>query len=86
MSYVKDQDIFNATDGGLQIILDYYPDAAKVVHKAAKTFKLRTSEKTASASLKKLPEGIWLVTDFGGDAVPRNGIQVCMVEEGKTYG
>lgn len=86
MSYVKDTQIFDATNGGLDIILYYYPNANKVVHKTAKQFKIRESEKTASASLKQLPSGIWLVTDFGGDQTPRNGIQICALEEGKNYG
>jgi hypothetical protein len=38
--------------------------------------------KTASASLKKLQNGVWVVTDFGGQ-VPRNAI-VCQLEV--TYG
>jgi len=86
MSYVKDVEIFDKTNGGLDIILYYYPNAAKVVHKAARTFKVRESEKTASASLKQLPDGIWLVTDFGGDQKSRNGIQVCAFEESISYG
>jgi hypothetical protein len=86
MAYVKDVDILDATDGGLEIILHYYPNAAKVVHKLSKSFKIRESEKTASAALKKLPDGTWVVTDFGGDQVSRNGIQVCAFEEGITYG
>lgn len=85
MSYVKDTDIFDKTNGGLDIILSYYPDAARVFHKNAKSFKIRNSEKTASASLKELAGGIWIVTDFGGDSVSRNGIQVCMLEENVTY-
>lgn len=86
MSYVKDTDIFEATNGGLDIILSYYPNANKVFHKSAKTFKIRESEKTASASLKQHASGVWLVTDFGGDSTPRNGIQICALEEGITYG
>ena len=86
MSYVKDTDILDATDGGLQIILYYYPNANKVFHKAAKQFKIRESEKTASATLYQHPSGVWLVTDFGGDQVSRNGIQVCALEEGITFG
>ena len=85
MSYVKDTDILDATDGGLLIILSYYPNANNVFHKNAKQFKIRESEKTASASLYKHASGVWLVTDFGGDQTPRNGIQVCMLEEGITY-
>jgi hypothetical protein len=83
--YVEDHKILDATDGGLQIILHYYPNAHKVIHKAARTFKIRESEKTASASLKQLQNGIWVVTDFGGDQKSRNGIQVCALEEGITY-
>lgn len=86
MSYVKDTDIFEATNGGLEIITSYYPNAQNVITKTARQFKLRESEKTASASLKLLQNGVWVVTDFGGDAVPRNGVQVCAIEEGISYG
>jgi hypothetical protein len=86
MSYVKDTDILDATNGGLEIITSYYPNAQNVITKTARQFKLRESEKTASASLKLLQNGVWVVTDFGGDAVPRNGIMVCQEEEGISYG
>ncbi len=86
MSYVKDTDILEATNGGLDIISSYYPNAHKVITKTSRQFKLRESEKTASASLKLLQNGVWVVTDFGGDQVPRNGVQVCSVEEGIAYG
>jgi hypothetical protein len=86
MNYVKDTDIFDATNGGLEIITSYYPKAQDVITKTARQFKLRESEKTASASLKLLENGVWVVTDFGGDAIPRNGVQVCALEESKTYG
>lgn len=85
MAYVKDTDILDATDGGLEIILAYYPAAADTLHRANKHFKLRESEKTASASLKKLPSGVWVVTDFGGDRLSRNGIMVCMQEDNLDY-
>jgi hypothetical protein len=85
MSYVKDTEIFEATNGGLDIILSYYPNAEKAIS-SNKQFKLRESEKTASASLKKLANGIWVVTDFGGDQVSRNGIMVCAIEENLDYG
>jgi hypothetical protein len=86
MSYVKDTDIFDATNGGLEIITSYYPNALNVITKTARQFKLRESEKTASASLKLLDNGVWVVTDFGGDGIPRNGVQVCALEENKSYG
>ncbi len=85
MSYIKDTDIFEATNGGLDIILAYYPNAHKVISKTTRQFKLRESEKTASASLKQLQGGVWVVTDFGGDGVSRNAVHVCALEENKTY-
>lgn len=85
MSYVKDIDILDKTNGGLDIILEYYPNAAKAASGSSKSFKIRESEKTASASLKKLAGGVWVITDFGGDSLSRNGIQVCMFEESITY-
>lgn len=86
MSYVKDTDIFDATNGGLDIITAYYPNALKVITKTARQFKIRDSEKTASASLKQLQNGVWVVTDFGGDQLPRNGIMICQKEENISYG
>ena len=85
MSYVKESDIFDKTNGGLDIILSYYPNAEKSIS-SNKLFKLRESEKTASASLHKLDSGIWVVTDFGGDNVSRTGIQVFAFEENTNYG
>lgn len=86
MSYVKDTDIFDATDGGLDVIKAYYPNCLDVFEKRAKQFKIRGTEKTASASLKKLDNGVWVVTDFGGDQVSRNCIQICMLEESVSFG
>lgn len=85
MSYVKYTDILDATNGGLEIIISYYPEALKVTTKTNKLFKIRESEKTASASIKEGKNGVWKVTDFGGDSVSRNGIEVCMLEENKTF-
>lgn len=82
--FVEQQDILDATNGGLDIILFYYPQARQALETREKRFKIR-DEKTPSASLKQVKDGNWLVTDFGDDQVPRNGIQVCMKEEGKTF-
>ena len=43
--------ILHQTDGGLQIIKDYYPEAATVSETSSKKFKIRPSEK-AAANLK----------------------------------
>jgi hypothetical protein len=84
MAFIEQQEILDATSGGLDIIYSYYPQAKEAQTKADKRFKVR-DEKTASASLKQLPDGIWVVTDFGGDQTPRNGIQVCQKEESLTF-
>lgn len=78
--------ILHQTDGGLQIIKDYYPAAADVETKASKKFKMRADEKTASASLMQTKEGIWLVKDFGAWDKAKNGIGVCMFEDNLTFG
>jgi len=77
--------ILAATDGGLTIILHYYPQAQEAVSRPNHKFKIRGTEKTASASLKKTTDGNWLVTDFGGDQKPRNGILICMLEENLSF-
>lgn len=82
--YVEAQDILDATNGGLEIILSYYPQAREAIEGRDKRFKIR-DEKTPSAAIKQATDGNWLVTDFGDDQTPRNGIQICMREEGKTF-
>lgn len=79
MSYVNQEDIFKATNGGLDVILAYYPQADKCVNNNKK-FKLRDSEKTASATIKRMQDGNYVVTDFGGDGKSRNAIAVVMEE------
>lgn len=71
--------ILNVTNGGLDIILNYYPNA-----KTGRNFKIR-EERTASASLKQHESGVWLVTDFGDDSKPLNGIAVFAKEEGLSF-
>lgn len=83
--FVEQQDILDATSGGLDIILYYYPQARQVLETREKRFRIR-DEKTPSASLKQAADGNWLVTDFGDDQIPRNAVQVCIREEGKSFG
>lgn len=78
--YDKDQ-ILASTNGGLDILLWIYPDAAETVGKANRKFKVRSNEKTPSATLKKLSDGNWVVTDFGGGAKSMNGIQAYVEEK-----
>jgi len=85
MSYQLSDSILEATNGGLDIILSYYPQAQKAVEKKNEKFKIRESEKTASCSLFN-KGGVWLVTDWGGDGKSRNGINICMLEDNLTFG
>ena len=84
MSFVDQDEIFKATNGGLDVILHYYPSADKCINNNKK-FKIRATEKTASCTLKKLPDGNYVVTDFGGDSKPRNAIGVVRLEESCDY-
>jgi len=54
------------------------------VSRANTKFSIR-EEKTPSAALKQLKDGNWVVTDFGGDQTPRNGVQIAMFEDSLTY-
>lgn len=63
--------IFDVTNGGLDIITSIYPQANERNH-----FKLRDSEKTASASLKKLQDGVYILNDWGSSGKPKNAIQL----------
>lgn len=85
MAFIEQQEILDATSGGLDIIFHYYPQAKAAQETAEKRFKIRGDEKTPSAALKQLKDGVWVVTDFGGDQTPRNGIQICMKEESITF-
>ncbi|HNX37500.1 MAG TPA: hypothetical protein PL124_05460 [Candidatus Cloacimonadota bacterium] len=84
MPYIDQQEILNASHGGLDIILSYYPQANDSLKTNRKEFKIR-DERTPSARLKQLADGNWVVTDFGDDGTPRNAIQVCMKEDEITY-
>lgn len=77
--------ILDQTDGGLQIIINYYPDAAQCSTNTNKKFK-RRDEKTPSTSLKRDKDGVWLVCDWGEWDKPKNAIGVCMLEENLSYG
>ncbi len=85
MSYIDQQELFDKTNGGLDIILWIYPQAQQNVQDKRKKFKLRSNEKTASAAVKQLEDGNWVVTDFGGDQKPRNGVQAFMYEHNVDY-
>lgn len=71
--------IYTASNDGLDIIIKYFPQADGC-DKPGKKFKMRTDERTASASLKKI-KGVWRATDFGDEGTALTPIQICMREE-----
>lgn len=77
--------ILNATNGGLDIILSIYPQARVCVGQRNKHFAIR-NEKTPSASLRQYNSAkygaIWQVTDFGGEGRGENAIDIFMRENG----
>lgn len=81
---VKIEDILAATNGGLDIILDCYPQARDCVNNK-KHFAIR-NERTPSASIRQFDSKkygkIWQVTDFGGDGRGENAISVYMNAHG----
>lgn len=73
-----------AIDGGLSYIIHRYPDARDSENKRTRKFKIR-NEKTPSAGLKKLDDGTWIVTDFGGDGKGKNAVSICQLEDGVDF-
>lgn len=81
MNFIDQKEIYDKTNCGRDVIEAWYPNSADCFNNPLKKFKVRGTEKTASASVKKMPDGIWVVTDFGGDQKSRNCIQMVAMEE-----
>lgn len=83
---VKKEEVYKATNNGLDIITFLYPDARRLVEsgKLNEAFKLRPNERTPSAHMK-LKDDHWIVTDFGDDQQPRNPIDLVMKEKGFEF-
>jgi len=82
---IKASEVLEKTNGGLEVILSYYPQANECLDGKKKHFKLR-NEKTASARLTQIKDsGVWIVTDFGDDQKPRNAIEIVRLEENLTF-
>ncbi len=84
MYYIEQSKIFDATNGGLDIILQYYPQAEKCIGNNRK-FKLR-DEKTPSSVLHKMPDGIWIIKDFGSSEKAKNAITITAEHENLSFG
>lgn len=69
--------IFKGTRGGLDIILDLYPQAKVCVDNPKAKFKKRESESTPSAHLIKKEE-VWYLKDFGEPGKGLNAIKLWM--------
>ena len=84
---VKKEKLYAATNGGLDIILDYYPQARMVLDDPkVKHFKRRPNERTASATLRQSPKtGVWQVTDFGDEGSAMSPLDIVMKEDGLTF-
>lgn len=84
MLFVDPEELLRITNGGLDILLELYPDAAQSVHQPNRKFKVR-EEKTASAKLNRHENGTYLVFDHGGDIRNKNGIHCFAFERGLSY-
>ena len=82
---IKIENLYRATNEGLDIILHYYPQAREVVGTKNK-FRVRAADKTPSACLylchTQSGEGVWKVTDFGDEGHAQSPLDICMREEG----
>ena len=85
---VKLEKLYAATDDGLRIIAQYYPQAPAAAQAGTK-FKVRESEKTPSATIRRIttPSGLtcWKVTDFGDEGHALSPIDIVMKEEACTF-
>jgi len=76
---ITPQQIFDATNGGLDIIKYYYPTADE-----KKPFRMRNEDDTPSSRIKKYGD-VWKCTDFGDSGRAINGIDICTREENLTF-
>lgn len=82
---IRIENLYRATNEGLDIILHYYPQAREVVGTKNK-FRVRAADKTPSACLylchTQSGEAVWKVTDFGDEGHAQSPLDICMREEG----
>lgn len=73
------QDIYRQTNGGLDVILRYYPQAQEYLDNRRKKFRIR-DEKTPSCVLTE-HDGEWYVKDFGSSERAMSAIDIVMLED-----
>ncbi|CCH00281.1 hypothetical protein FAES_2272 [Fibrella aestuarina BUZ 2] len=79
MTNITPQHVYDATGGGLDIILAYYPQAEACVHSRSKKFSIR-DERTPSCTISEY-NGVWYVKDYGSSKRSMSPIDVVMREE-----
>lgn len=87
MQAMKDdlkQAVLDKTRGGLDVLLDLYPGARDVVEGRARKFRMRSEERTPSATIRE-KNGVWHVCDFGGDGREINCFDAYMQANRITY-
>ncbi len=74
---ITSEKIFAQTRGGLDIILDLFPEASVCLENPRAKFRKRGSERTPSAHLIQ-KDHVWYVKDFGETGKGLNGIRLWM--------
>lgn len=81
--------ILDGTNNGLDVLLSLYPDAKDVIYNGAQKFKIRSDERTPSATIRKRKDKsgteMWYVCDFGDDAHEINCFDAWMKENCVSY-
>ncbi|OIN61198.1 toprim domain-containing protein [Arsenicibacter rosenii] len=80
---VTPQHVYEQTDGGKTIILEYYPQAKKSFEHRNFKFGIR-NEKTPSAIVREYG-GVWWVKDYGSSDKAMSPIDVVMKEESLDF-
>lgn len=81
---ITKDDLFQKTEGGLDIIRYYVPEIDECL-RTKKKFKLH-EEETPSSSIKKMSDGNYVVADFGDGGRWMNGIALVQDKEKVEYG
>lgn len=74
--------LYNATNGGLDIILDLLDPKARQLAERNKTFCFGPNDKNPSCSIYKNRDGIYFLKDFGGDIKGGNAISTYAEDKG----
>lgn len=83
-------ELYAATNDGLDIICLHFPEARECARtNGAKKFKVRSQERTPSATVKRFSSkaggAVWKLTDFGGEGRAVDPIQLHMDQTGLRF-